>query len=284
MFAFVTAALVVVVLAVFGGLRLGKSKEHYKVEFTGSVLGLEAGADVTLNGVRVGQVSSLSVSPSDVSRVWVELSVDSGTPVKSDTQAILAYAGITGLKVIDLRGGTQAAPQLPPGGVIPAGTSSLSRLEQAADRLASGASDLFDRLNRVADNLVSITDPARYQGLGPALDQARVAAENLARAATDVRAMVAEDRGRVRETLDSVQGAAHRASALLDGEVRDLVRAGSSLVGEARGAVRVDQAQIRTALFDLRQAARSLKELAEGLRERPSRLFFSRPEKERRLP
>ena len=284
LFATVTAVLVVVVLAVFGGLRLGKSRQDYKVEFTGSVLGLETGADVLLNGVRVGQVSGIAVSPANVSRVRVTLSVDAGTPVKTDTHAILAYAGITGLKVIDLRGGTQTAARLLPGGIISEGTSSIDRLQRAADRLAGGATDLFDRLNQVADNLVTLTDPARYQGLGPAVDQARVAAENLAQAATDVRAMVGENRGRVKDTLESLQGAAHRTSALLDGEVRDLVRSATGLVGEARGAVRVDQGQIRTALFDLRQAARSLKELAEGLRQRPSRLFFSRPEHERRLP
>ena len=51
-----------------------------------------------------------------------------------------------------------------------------------------------------------------------------------------------------------------------------------------KGLVHNNEGQLRSAVFDLRQASRSFKELAREVRQRPSRLFFGDSQRERKLP
>ena len=114
-FVLVTAVLLSVVLIVFGGVRFWENKETYHIVFSGSVMGLEKGAQVHLNGMRVGRVDEIEAAPGDLQKVLVTITVKKSVPIHADTRAILAFAGITGLKVIDLRDGSFTSPTLPPG-------------------------------------------------------------------------------------------------------------------------------------------------------------------------
>lgn len=73
----------------------------------------------------------------------------------------MPFAGITGLKVIDLRGGTPSAERLPPGAKILAGQTVLDKFEAQARIVADQTVILMTRANQIVDNLVAITDPAR---------------------------------------------------------------------------------------------------------------------------
>jgi phospholipid/cholesterol/gamma-HCH transport system substrate-binding protein len=79
------------------------------VIFPGSVSGLVTGANVTFNGIRVGQVAKLSFAPDDPSRVIARLVVDSETPIKQDARVSLGYQGLTGLATVQIWGGSQSA-------------------------------------------------------------------------------------------------------------------------------------------------------------------------------
>ena len=48
--------------------------------------------------------------------------------------------------------------------------------------------------------------------------------------------------------------------------------------------ITANEGPLRAAVFDLRQASRSFKELARDVREQPSRLLFSDAPGERKLP
>ena len=109
LFATVTLVLLGVVLIVFGGLRFWEHADHYRIVFDTSVIGLEPGAEVYMNGIKVGTVSGLEVPPEDIRKVSVAIKLNHGTPIHADTVAMLNMAGITGLKVIDLQGGTVKA-------------------------------------------------------------------------------------------------------------------------------------------------------------------------------
>jgi len=114
-FAVATAALLAVVLIVFGGLRFWEDSDRYRIVFATTVIGLEPGAQVYMNGIKVGTVEQVEVAPEDIRKVAVAIKVKGKTPIHTDTRAMLQFAGITGLKVIDLRDGTSESPALPPG-------------------------------------------------------------------------------------------------------------------------------------------------------------------------
>jgi phospholipid/cholesterol/gamma-HCH transport system substrate-binding protein len=283
-FTLASAGLFVLALAAFGGLRCAARRDSYRILFTESVMGLEPGARVYVNGLRVGAVTDVALAPDRAGEVVVTIGVQPGTPVRADTQAMLSFAGITGLKVIDLTGGTSASPRLPPGGVIGVGESTLDKVTKQAEALTAQAGEILRRAATVVDNVARLTAPARFTGVDAILGDLGKASADLARTAAATRAMVAEDRGALRATLASTAEAAATARELIDGPARRLVGDAAGGVAELRGVIHEDAAEVRAALLDLRQASRSFKELARELRQRPSRLLFAEPAAERRLP
>lgn len=284
LFAAIALALLATVVIVFGGMRFWEGKSRYHIVFEGTVYGLEDGALVYFNGMRVGAVDGIGVDPDDLRKVRVTINVRENTPVKIDTKAMLQFAGITGLKVIDLRDGTAAAPRLPEGGTIAAGETVLDKLEKQAETLVDQSTRIMDNANRVMENLVALTDPAKFEGMQEIVGNARLASQNLVRTSEALDGIVRENRIAIRESVEAVEESAKTASAMLDGQVSLLVANANDLVTSLKGMVTSNQGALRAAVFDLRQASRSFKELAREVRQRPSRLLFSRPPSERKLP
>jgi phospholipid/cholesterol/gamma-HCH transport system substrate-binding protein len=293
LFAAITLALLATVLIVFGGMRFWEHSDHYRIVFDGSVIGLEPGAEVYLNGIKVGSVEDLGVPPDDIRKVAIKIKVKRGTPIHADTRAMLQYAGITGLKIIDLRDGTMATPLLADGADITAGTGILDKLEaqaqtivdqttvlmKRADEVMRGAGAVMQRANVLTDSLIAVAGPAK------------TAATNLAAMSGSLRAMVDENRAGLRATLASIRhttdGATQLvdgASQLIDGQVAPLLTGAGDVVTELKQLIGANAGPLRAAVFDLRQASRSFKELARDVRQQPSRLLFSSAPAERQLP
>jgi phospholipid/cholesterol/gamma-HCH transport system substrate-binding protein len=106
-----------VVFGVFGFIywfqNIGGAGERaiYRVEFGGSVSGLRTGASVQFNGIRVGEVTALTLNPQRPQQVIATISIDKSVAVRPDTEASLEFQGLTGIASLSLKGGT---PSLPP--------------------------------------------------------------------------------------------------------------------------------------------------------------------------
>jgi phospholipid/cholesterol/gamma-HCH transport system substrate-binding protein len=283
LFAIVAGALLGLVLVVFGGIHLWHDRDTYTIVFGKSVYGLQSGADVYLNGVRVGSVKDVAIDRQDFRRVRVKIEVDGGTPVRADTRAYLQLAGITGLKEVDLRGGTPDSPQLAQNAVIPVGESTLDKLEKQAKDMADQAGELMKTANHIVENADKVIDQVATPLTEVAMT-ARDASHSLAHATAALDGMIAENRGAVKATLADVSEAARHTSELVDNQVSGLVTSAGDVITQLRDAVRNDNQQIRAAMMDLRQASRTFKELAREVRQKPSRLLFSSPQPDRKLP
>ena len=279
LFTISAAALLAIVLFVFGGLRLWGGREHYTVTFEGSVMGLQEGAQVYLNGIRVGSVSGIEVAPDDLRKVRVEIQVKGDTPIHEDTRAMLQMAGITGLKVIDLRDGSSNSPRLPPGSTIAQGETVLDKIEKQATTLIEQSTQLVQRANKVVDNLATVTDP-----MSDIMANTKAASASLAGASAGLDATVAENRVALRQTIKTVGETAQSAQTVIDGQVTQLLTNASDVVAEMKSVVRDNGGTLRAALADLRTASRSFKELSRDVRARPSRLLFSGTPRDRKLP
>jgi phospholipid/cholesterol/gamma-HCH transport system substrate-binding protein len=279
LFATATLVLIAVVLIVFGSLRFWEASDRYRIVFDSSVIGLEPGAQVYLNGVKVGTVDSVTVEPSDPRKVAVAIEVKRGTPIRTDTRALLQLAGITGLKVIDLRDGTPGAPPLPPGTEIPAGATLLDRLEARAQTIIDQSAALMDRAALLTDNLIAVTEPAK------------LAATNLAELSGSLKGMIDENRAGLRQSVTTLRQSlaafhdtANGVSQLVDGQVAQLVLSAGDAVSSFKKLLVSNEGPLRAAVFDLREASRSFKELARDVRQKPSRLLYSNAPDERKLP
>lgn len=84
----------------------------YDLRFETSVSGLNPGASVLFNGVRVGAVTAIALDPADPKRVTATVSLDPDTPVRADTVVGVTFQGLTGATAVSLSGGAPDAPKL----------------------------------------------------------------------------------------------------------------------------------------------------------------------------
>src|SRR5215470_18614247 len=87
---------------------IGK-RDTYQLVFDGPVPGLLVGAGVLFNGIRVGEVTSLGLLADRPRDVRATIAVAEHTPVRADTRVGLDFQGLTGVPVVALEGGEDAA-------------------------------------------------------------------------------------------------------------------------------------------------------------------------------
>lgn len=283
LFAIVTGALLALVLIVFAGLHFWKEHKTYQIVFESSVIGLDSGADVTYNGVKVGSVKEVGIDKADVRLVRVVIEVDDDTPIRTDTRAYLSMGGITGVKSLDLRSTEAHAPALAEHRVIPVGLGTLDKLTKQAEDMADQADSVMHHVDHIAQRADEIVDNVA-RPMQQIMTTAQAATTSLAKAGADLDATIAENRGAIRATLAQVQEAAKTTTALLDNQVGGLASNASDVIGQLRDAIRDDNTQLRAAMVDIRQASRTFKELARDVRAKPSRLFFGGAAPDRKLP
>ncbi|EHE0558690.1 MCE family protein [Campylobacter upsaliensis] len=95
-----------------GGYSEEESFEYYEIHTQESVAGLGLKAPVRLLGVEVGSVENISIYTKQNLEVNILIKVKKETPIKEDTFATLQLQGITGLKFIQLQGGSVNSKKL----------------------------------------------------------------------------------------------------------------------------------------------------------------------------
>jgi phospholipid/cholesterol/gamma-HCH transport system substrate-binding protein len=141
--------------------------QSFKVQFTGSVSGLARGNWVLFNGIRVGEVKDVVFLPQDPAHVAALIEVDARVPVRADTRARLEYTGFTGVASIALLGGSNETEPLRVSadgspGLIVAERSDFQDLLETGRRVATQASDILDKTNKILDeNKGSITQSVK---------------------------------------------------------------------------------------------------------------------------
>ena len=268
--------------------------QTYLVYFYGSVSGLQIGSEVQYRGVPVGRITDIRIDAENIERIRVTVEVNEGTPVKTDTYATLGLQGITGVAYLQLKGGTQNAPDLAAQGkddypVIP---SRPSGLEQVLDR----APELLERAIVISERLEQLLSEKNINGISASIDNINSTTQILAnrtkqidQAITDGAEAVAslrklttdlsKDAGNL---TTSAQEAFKDAKKALDafGKVADNMQA---LVTENRPALR-DFSQ--TGLYEFTQfltEARSLivnlSRLSAQLERDPAQFLFGNQQK-----
>lgn len=236
------AALVAIVLWLASGGAFRQKFDIYLAVMDESVAGLNLNAPVKYNGVDVGQVREIRLDPGNPERVNLRFAIESGTPVKEDTVAVLKTQGLTGIAYVELSGGTRESPLLRAAAngqypVIPTKPSLSARLENVLtnvlaklDNTSSSINAILSDQNKAAFTsaladiaAVSRTIAARKETLDAAIASAARAAaqagpvlERIDRAASAVDKMgveVARTSASAGKTVDSVGADLSRFSA-----------------------------------------------------------------------
>jgi phospholipid/cholesterol/gamma-HCH transport system substrate-binding protein len=267
-FLIASVSLFILSLVLITGMEMWEDQDRYYIEFSESVSGLEIGAPVKLRGVDVGSVTDIRLDPKNVEIVKVFVSVEQGTPIKTDTKAFINMQGITGLKFIELAEGTVGAEKLPPGSRIEAGQTVL-------EQLTGRASDIGLKVEKVLNNVLYITRPENRRKIDAILASTEKSVENLNQLSEDTsatlretRKMVQENRKPVNELIVALNENSRRANTMMDeisatsAETRQSIN--QMKLGETVAGVRETNTMIQERLATL-DVGNTMKQVAGAL-------------------
>ncbi len=146
-----------------GGFR---DRADYQIRFDGPVSGLLVGSAVLFNGIRVGEVTDLTLTPDNPKEVLATVAIDPSTPVRADTAIGMDFQGLTGAPVIALAGGSASAPLVNTAdGSVPtlvaapnSGQSMTQAAREALQKLDGILADNADPLHKVIENFKTFSD------------------------------------------------------------------------------------------------------------------------------
>jgi phospholipid/cholesterol/gamma-HCH transport system substrate-binding protein len=145
------------------------STSDYAAEFT-NVEGLTPGSDVTLAGVRVGQVSEVRFEQQEdgTSRAAVEFEIESGHELTTDVLADINYGDMIGVRYVALSlPGDTSGQILAPGSTIP-----IEQTTPPVDltALLNGFKPLFEAIDPAQMNSLAASVVDAFQGQGATLE------------------------------------------------------------------------------------------------------------------
>ncbi len=194
----VSAGLLLILIGYFAAHSLFERKVEYYVAYTGvSVGGLEVGSPVKYMGINVGSISDIRISPLDVNTIIITLALSEDTPVKEDAVADIVAMGITGLRTIEIRGGTQEADFLEPGDYIKAGTS-------FAEDITGKAEDIYFKLEEVLNNLQLFTHPDNMQAFTRTAEDISSFTGHAGQTIQNLDGLIDENRENIRQTVSAI--------------------------------------------------------------------------------
>lgn len=201
-FLFFGLVLIILFVAAVAGNSLRRRWDTYFISFEDyPVSGLQVGGNVNYQGIKVGRVEDIKIDPMNVNKVVVTVNIEPGTPIKEDTEAVLALIGITGLKAVEIRGGTNEAANLEPGSYIKAGSTMI-------DDISERAISIVDKIDQIAANIHDLTNDENRENIAKILEQTGMILE--------------ETRSNLAGTLDAVSRISHNVADLTDGLTQNL--------------------------------------------------------------
>ncbi len=278
-----------------------KTYGTYVTYMAESVSGLSVNGTVSYNGVAVGKVVDIALDLDDPGRVRIELEIEEGTPVKTDTVARLASSGITGVAHVELSGGTPEADLLEAAAgqdapIIASTPSLFVRLDQSISGLVDELTGAATSLTSVANRVEALLDEENEEAIGGILANVEAFTNELEGIAAEVSMVtgnVAAATAELPVIVDRAEDTllAFEASAVaIEGAGTDISATAealqASVAGVADGVDRVladltpftrgAPARFVHLVDELELLASSLRRLAQDVERNPEMLLFGR--------
>ncbi|MFZ6873731.1 MlaD family protein [Undibacterium sp. Di27W] len=281
------ALLIAVVLWLSVGLGKRQQTVSYQSVVNESVAGLNLDAPVKYQGVNVGKVRSISLDANNPQQVRLVFSIIAGTPIKTDTLAVLKTQGLTGIAYVELSGGTPAAPLLQATAgqaypQIPTKPSLSARLENVLsavlanlDRTAANVNAILNDENRAAfskilQNTSSLMETLASQkaAMRVAINNAAITTANTAHASANIDPLFQ----RISKSADALATMANKAGAASDSTKKTADEIG----GGMRQLSSDTLPEMQRLMTELSTLSASLTRLIEQTEHNPSSLIRGR--------
>ena len=275
------------------GFQFNKQYDIYDVLFIGPVRGISEGGEVHFNGIKVGEVTKLSLDATDPNRVIARVRLTSGVPIRVDSYAVLEPQGITGVNYIQITGGSPGKPLLKdvtPHGQVPVirtQRSAISDLLEGGGTVLQRAVDTLDRVNKILSDRNIAQASATLANLKAMSDEL---ARNKQIIADADKALLDVDKtlGNVDELLKSsnqlVNGDARRTLQNLSetsNELRETARSARGMLTRLEGPTTDFAAnglpELTSTIASLRQTSETLNTLLQDIQRSPTGVLAKAP-------
>jgi phospholipid/cholesterol/gamma-HCH transport system substrate-binding protein len=250
------ALLIVTILAVSGVFSSGGVPYHTYFKSAG---GLLPGAMVRYAGMNAGKVKTVRVDPGDSTRIEIDFTVQSGTPVKTDSTAKITALGALSDNYVEVGPGTKGAALAPPGSELKAAQAlTIADLSDMLGNLEPVAGQALVSLNqRLAELQVTI---ARVNDLLNDKNRA-----NIGGSLGNLNAMLADSRPKISASLTNVQNATAQLQPLLD-NLKTTMNQANGVLSHVDSLVVENHEDIRTIVVELKETLTTASALTEQLK------------------
>ncbi|MDE2813028.1 MAG: MlaD family protein [Gemmatimonadota bacterium] len=308
-FFLVSLSVLALFFIVVAGSHLLHQRDTYYIESNSPVSGLNKGANVKYLGFSIGRVEDIAIAQDNLATVVIEISVErrlAENAIRTDTQARMSSLGLTGLKSIELFGGSDDAPVLPPESTIVAGETFFSSMQERAEVLSAKVEQTIDNLNALLSSENQRAFNELLNNAGNLLATANELVENN-RSAFDETAtnMVTASRSlaktsatlattadslhvllvgaKLQQTVDDLQVTMHKLRQQMDGPVPLLIARMDTVLSHIdQTFVGIDQTvgasrqNLLRAMQELEETLQNIRETTELIRENPAVLIRGR--------
>ncbi|MDR2692720.1 MAG: MlaD family protein [Chitinispirillales bacterium] len=267
------------------GMKMTQHRKTYVSIFEGeSLQGLEQGAAVKFNGVAIGTVQRVTYNPEAINKMRVELSVMESFPMRVDMYATTGLIGITGLKYVEISGGSNEAALLKPGGTVPTRASLFASVGEKAELLIGKVETLLDHLNTVTtpdslrsvkialDNLAALTGDARglFRSAGGVIPSVMTVIDTIQASVNEVHKITLD----VKALTDTLKGGVSGANIPeIMAKADSAVTSVKTLTDNLSLMVMQTREDFSVSMENLREALESASQLMKMLADNPSLLI-----------
>jgi phospholipid/cholesterol/gamma-HCH transport system substrate-binding protein len=312
LFVILSAVLLIGTIYYVGNEQWGRHVVHYRtyLRYAG---GVEPGSEVLFGGIEVGRISTVRAWNEDPTKSEILVEIKEGTPVNANCTAKLGAVSLMSSPAISITTGTNDAPRLKPGAVIPSEeTVSLDDMARKLSGIADTAQGLItqvqgeikglsDRANTLLVNLNDATGPANRQQIAeilrntnPMIAQQSPKLDRI----TDQVLLATRDADsaikKVGPLLDQAGTTVMNVNLTID-QIRDPLRQdllqmqstmdqAKALLASVQAVVRGNDDNIHETIENLRAATENLTQLSADVKQRPWSLVRIRQPKDRKVP
>lgn len=301
LFVIVCAAILLVTVYRVSSAQIKGARVSYKT-YLRNAGGLEPGADVLFGGITVGDVTAVRPDAQDPTRIEILLDVKQGTPLNAKCVARLGSVTLVTNPVISITTGTNEAPRLPAGSVIPSEeTIGVDDAERKIAALVDSAHTLMDALqtdvtdaHQLIANLNDVTGKPNQQHVANILANADTMvartspkidriSDQLAKLTNDANGVMAKVGPAVDNVSATVSNANQTITSLRQPTQVDLDEVRKTLT-DLQAQMRAKDQDLTSTLENVRMITDNLNELTESVKERPWSLVRIREPKDRKVP
>src|SRR6202453_2691071 len=267
LFVILSALLLVITIYYVGNEQWGRHVVPYRtyLRYAG---GVEPGSAVLFGGINAGRVSAVRAWSEDPTKIEIAIEIKQGTPVNANCTAKLGAVSLMSSPTISITTGTNDAPRLKPGEVIP--SQETVSIDDMARKLAGIADTAQGLITQVQGEIKGLSDRANTllanlnDGIGPATRQ------QIAEILRNTNTMIAQQSPKIDRITDQVllatqdaDAAIKKVSPLLDHADATVMNVNST-IDQIRDPLRQDLLQLQSTREEVKNLIASMQAVVRG--------------------